>query len=167
MSGSIVPLEVFCSYANTDEPLLEKLKAHLSGLEHQGLISTWHARQIPPGTDKAQTIDAHLETASLILLLISADFLASKYCYQIEMQQGLRRHEAGLARVLPIIVRPCDWQHSPFARLQSLPRDGKPVTTWENRDQAWTDVVAQATKTREHAQFVLDCEGIVTSNGTK
>ena len=128
------PIKVFLSYAHEDEPLLRKLETHLSLLKRQGLISIWYDRQIVPGTNWAKAIDQRLEQASIILLLVSADFLASDYCYQVEMKRAMARHEPGEARVIPIVVRPCDWSHAPFAMLQSLPRDGKAITTWDNRD---------------------------------
>lgn len=76
-----VPLSLFISYAHEDELLLHELEKHLSLLHQQGLISSWHNRQILAGTDWAKAINTHLETATLILLLISADFLVSDYCY--------------------------------------------------------------------------------------
>jgi enamine deaminase RidA (YjgF/YER057c/UK114 family) len=142
MSDAPAPIKVFCSYAHVDELYLQELKAHLSVLQRQGLVSTWYDRQIIAGTNWAQAIDAHLETASLILLLVSSSFLASDYCYEVEMHRAMQRHNAEIAHVLPIIVRPCDWAHTPFAKLQCLPRDGKPVTEWSNRDSAWNDVAA-------------------------
>jgi tetratricopeptide (TPR) repeat protein len=142
MSSALTPIEIFCSYAHKDEALMQELEIHLSGLKRQGLVSTWHDRKIEAGTDWAQAIHAQLEQALVILLLVSPDFIASDYCYQIEMQRAVRRHEENSARVIPIIIRPCDWSHTPFARLQSLPRDGKPITTWENQDVAWHNVAA-------------------------
>src|SRR5579859_1006747 len=142
MSNVVAPIEVFCSYAHEDESHMKTLHTHLSMLKRQELISSWYDRQIVPGTDWAKAIDTHLETASLILLLISSDFVASDYCYEIEMRRAIERHEAGQARVLPIIIRPCDWTYTPFAGLQSLPLDGEPVVEWPNRDRAWNDVVA-------------------------
>src|SRR5713226_5126476 len=91
-------IKVFLSYAHEDEPLLRKLETHLSLLKRQGLISTWYDRQIVPGTNWAATIDEQLEQASIILLLVSADFLASDYCYGVEMQRALQRHQAKQAR---------------------------------------------------------------------
>src|SRR5581483_3359320 len=108
----------------------------------QGLISSWSDRQILPGADWTKTIDHHLETASLILLLISADFLASDYCYGIEMARALQRHEAKEALVIPILLRPVDWQGAPFAHLQVLPSGAIPITSWTLLDTAFTDVVA-------------------------
>src|SRR5215469_3613891 len=100
MSAAPTPIEIFCSYAHEDEEWWQKLETHLSLLKRQGLISLWQDRLIAPGTDWAQTIDAHLETASVILLLVSADFLASDYCYGVEMKRALERQEAGEARVV-------------------------------------------------------------------
>src|SRR5262249_26065898 len=105
MSVALAPIEIFCSYARKDKSLMEGLKAHLSGLQHQGRISLWSDRQIKVGTNWEQAVDAHLETASLVLLLVSADFVASKYCSHVEMQRAMQRHEAGVARVIPILVR--------------------------------------------------------------
>src|ERR1700730_15817417 len=136
-SGEAVPLTLFYSYAHEDELLRNELEKHLSLLQRQGLISEWHDRQILPGDEWAHDIDTHLETASIILLLISPGFLASDYCYDIEMQGALERHKRRQARVIPIILRPCDWHSAPFGSLQCLPRDGKAVTTWQNLDEAF------------------------------
>src|SRR5437868_5292900 len=114
------PLSVFISYAHGDELLRQQLEMHLSLLHRQGFISEWNDRQILAGTEWAHEIDEHLETVSIILLLISPDFLASDYCYDIEMHRALKRHQRREARVIPIILRPCDWRTSPFARLQCL-----------------------------------------------
>ena len=131
-------VEVFCSYAHEDEPYRRQLEAHLSGLKRQGLILLWHDQHILPGANWTEIVDEHLETASIILLLISADFLASSFCYGIEMTRALERHEANEARVIPIIIRPCDWQDTPLGKLQALPADAKPISTWESIDDGWT-----------------------------
>ncbi|MDQ2886576.1 MAG: toll/interleukin-1 receptor domain-containing protein [Chloroflexota bacterium] len=134
-------INVFISYAHKDEALLHDLKTHMSALERQGLIAAWHDRVIVAGSEWAGEIDARLEQASIILLLVSADFLASDYCSEVEMKRALVRHEAGQARVLPIVVRTVYWKDAPFARLQIMPTDAKPITTWPDRDEAWTAVV--------------------------
>ena len=135
------PLPLFYSYAYEDEPLREQLEKHLRLLARQRLISEWHNRQIGAGEERARQIDEHLEAASIILLLISPDFLASDYCYSVEMQRALERHKRGEAHVIPIFLRPVDWEVAPFANLQGLPRDGKSITEWENQDAAFRDVV--------------------------
>jgi TIR domain len=141
MSSVTAPIEVFCSYAHKDESLLEELEVHLSILQRLGLISTWHDRKLVPGTDWEQAIDIHLETASLILLLISADFLASDYCYGKEMRRALERHQANEACVIPILLRPVAWRGAPFERLRALPTGARPITTWLNQDEAFADIV--------------------------
>src|SRR5260370_30315226 len=118
MSGeATVALELFYSYANKDERLRKELDNHLYNLKRSGLIVDWHDRDISAGTDWEQEIDSHLNTAQVILLLISPDFMASDYCFSIEMKQALERHEAGEARVIPIILKPVDWSGAPFSRL--------------------------------------------------
>lgn len=136
------PISVFLSYVHEDEWLLNKLEAHLSGLKREGLISTWCDRQIMPGSHWAGVVDQHLEQASLILLLVSSDFLDSDYCYQIEIKRALERDQAGKAIVIPVIVRPTDWQKTPLAHLEPLPAGGRPVTDWGDFDQAFVNVVA-------------------------
>jgi len=138
------PIEIFYSYAHEDEPLRQELEKHLTLLKQQGLISGWHDRSISAGTEWANEIDTHLNTAHIILLLISASFLASNYCYHIEMKRALERHAAGEARVIPIIVRPVNWETEPsLSKLQALPTGAKPVTTWPNPptyDEAFLDI---------------------------
>lgn len=134
------PVELFYCYAHRDEPLRKRLETHLSALRQQRVITEWHDRKIVAGCDWKQTIDSHLMSATVILLLISPDFLASDYCYGIEMRQALARHAAGDACVIPVILRPVDWYGTPFAHLQSVPTDAKPVTTWTHRDEAFRDV---------------------------
>jgi TIR domain-containing protein len=133
-------IEVFFSYAHPDEALRDELAKHLRLLEHQGIIAGWHDRHIIGGTEWGGTIDSHLETAKLVLFLVSADFLASDYCYDIEMQRAMARHAAGEARVIPVILRAVDWHSAPFGNLQALPRNARPVTHWQNRDEAFYDI---------------------------
>jgi hypothetical protein len=133
-------IEVFCSYSHKDEVLWKELVTHLVLLQRQGIIRTWYDRKISAGTEWEKEIHEHLESAGIILLLVSADFLASDYCYALEMQRAMERHEARKARVIPIILRAVDWREAPFAKLQALPKNGKPVTSWSNRDEAFTDI---------------------------
>ncbi len=138
LAGSV---EVFYAYSHSDEPLREELERHLALLKRQGSIRGWHDRRINPGADWENEISAHLSSADLVLLLVSSAFIASDYCYEKEMRLAMTRHEQGLARVVPIILRPVDWTDAPFGKLQALPRDGKAVTTWANHDEAFLDVV--------------------------
>lgn len=135
------PLEVFFSYSHKDEKMRERLEAHLSTLKRENVIAGWHDRKINPGEEWKGKIDEHLEKSDIILLLISADFLASDYCYDVELDRALARHEIGEARVIPIILRPCEWPVTRFGKLQALPRDGKPVCNYPTQDHAFSEVV--------------------------
>jgi hypothetical protein len=136
-------LTLFYSYSHKDEKHRNKLETHLSSLKRQGLISEWHDRKISGGTDWKGRIDEHLETAQVILLLVSADFIHSDYCFDVELKRAIERHDAGEARVIPIIVRPCDWHSAPFGKLQAFPKDGKPITKWKPQDDAYLDIARQ------------------------
>ena len=142
-SSEPIPLsaiEVFYAYSHRDESLRDELEKHLSILRRQRVITNWHDRRIGAGKEFGGQIDEHLNAAKIILLLISVDFLASDYCYDIEMERAIQRHEAGAARVIPVILRACSWTDTPFGKLLAVPKDGKPVTSWPNRDEAFDDV---------------------------
>ena len=114
---------VFFSYSHADEALRNELEKHLAGLCREGVITTWHDRRIGPGDDLHGQIHDQLDSADIVLLLVSSDFLDSNYCYDVEMMRAMQRHERGEARVIPIILRPCDWHGTPFRRAQcSAPR---------------------------------------------
>ena len=135
------PVDVFFSYSHEDEVFRDRLEDHLAMLKRQGLINPWHDRRITPGDEWQGEIDANLAAADVILLLISANFLASDYCYDIEMARAMARHRAGDAQIIPILLTPVEgWQYSPFAQLQVLPTDGRPVSTWRDRNQAFVNV---------------------------
>jgi hypothetical protein len=135
------PVEVFFSYSHKDQRLREKLVTALAALERQGVIRGWHDRKITAGTDFKGKIDEQLDSAGVILLLVSPDFIASDYCYDIEMKRALERYEKGEARVIPVILRPAEgWRDTPFGGLVAAPTDGKAVTLWSNKDQAFADV---------------------------
>jgi formylglycine-generating enzyme required for sulfatase activity len=148
------PIKVFVSYSHQDDDLRKELGKHLSGLERRKLIKLWLDRDIDAGLEWASELDQNLEQAAIILLLVSADFIASEYCYGIEMTRALDRHEAGIAEVIPVIIRDCDWTGAPFGKLQAIPADNKAVTTWGNgdqyaRDTAWKIVSKEIGKVAE------------------
>lgn len=140
------PVKVFVSYSHRDEIFREELSNHLAVLRRQGIIELWHDRKISPGSGWEREVDAALTEANIVLLLVSSDFLASDYCYGVEMRQALERDRSGQTRVVPIIVRPCYWKSAPIGSLQVLPRDARPVSTWGNVDDAWLDI-ARALRT--------------------
>jgi CheY-like chemotaxis protein len=139
------PVSLFYSYAHEDEALRDELRGHLKILERRGLLSSWHDREIKPGQDWHAKIDEQLQMADLVLLLVSKDFIESDYIFGNELTVAMQRHQAGFATVVPIIVRAIDIDSDdrdalPFLSLQGLPTDLRPVTSWPNRDEAWTNV---------------------------
>ena len=135
-----VPPEVFFAYAREDKHLREELAKHLRILERKGVIATWHDFMIIAGDEFDTVIHKHLDNASIVLLLVSPDFLDSEYCYTIEMKRALERHRAGECRVIPVIIRPCSWRDTPLGDLHALPTNGKAITTWRSKDVAFQDV---------------------------
>jgi hypothetical protein len=130
------PIEIFFSYAHEDGPLMDEVRRQLILFDRQNIIRKWHDRKILPGQEWKQEIDQRLKEARIILLFVTPHFIESRYCYEIEMKEALRRHDAGEAVVIPVILRPCPWQDAPFGRLNALPEDGRALTLWQNRDEA-------------------------------
>ena len=138
-SPSKPPL-VFVSYSHEDKLLLEELWRHLGTLIKLGIIEVWDARRLQAGDHIWEQTGERLESAEVILLLVSANYLASRYCMDIEMTRSMERHEKGTALVIPVILRPCSWHDLPFGRLLPAPTDGRPVIAWPSRDKGFTDV---------------------------
>jgi hypothetical protein len=134
-------VELFFSYSHKDEAFRDELLAHLSSLRREGLIAAWHDRCIDAGDEWKGAIDEHLDSAGIVLLLVSPDFMASDYCYDVETKRALERHDRGEAVVVPVVLRHTDWGRTPFSRLQAVPKDARPVKAWADRDEAWLDVV--------------------------
>lgn len=134
------PIQIFFSYAHQDELLMNAVRQQLCLFERQLVTHKWYDRMIPTGTEWRGQIDDNLRSAGVIVLFISPAFINSDYCFDVEMTEALRRHDAGEARVIPIILRPCPWEEAPFSRLQVLPRDGEAITAWADRDAVCLDV---------------------------
>lgn len=132
---------VFFSYSHADESFRDRLETHLAMLKHEGVIEAWHDRRIVAGSALDPAISTQVERADLFLCLVSADFLASSYCYGVEMTRALERRAAGQAHVIPVILRDCDWKRSPLGKLLAVPRDGKPVVKFPHEDEAFLQVV--------------------------
>ncbi len=142
-------VRIFISYAHKDEELRVQLDAHLKLFQRTGLIDKWDDRLIKPGDEWNGEIDENLEAADIILLLVSADFLNSDFCWNKEMSRALERHDVREATVIPVIIRDAAWQEAKFAKLQALPREGKAVTLWPDRDSAWRNVADGIKKAAE------------------
>lgn len=140
------PIQTFISYCRQDQSFHDELVKRLTVLERQGLLAPWHDQCIVAGDDWKQRIEEETERADIVLLLVSPDFLHSSYCFDVEMKRALERHQASAARVIPIIARYCNWQDTPLGALQALPRDGKPIKSWLDNDEAWFDVIENLRK---------------------
>ncbi len=135
------PVKVFISYAHADEKHCNDLKDHLSVLLYNKDIEIWYDRHLIPGETWDETIREKLQTADLILLLVSVNMLKSRYILEVELEKALQQRAAGTSIVIPIILKPCDWQDTPFSKFQGLPKDAKPISTWSSKDEAYVDVV--------------------------
>ncbi|HYV10082.1 MAG TPA: toll/interleukin-1 receptor domain-containing protein [Pyrinomonadaceae bacterium] len=133
-------VEIFISYSHEDEALLKRLETHLTGLKRAGLITVWHGRKISAGVPWEEEIDKYLSNAQIVLLLVSANFIASDYCYGVEFQRAMERHKQRTARVIAVILSPCRWRDTPLAKLQVSPRGANPVTQWVDTEQAFVSI---------------------------
>jgi hypothetical protein len=135
------PVLAFCSYASKDESSLQQLRSAVAMLERQGLLRIWHFGELEPGVEWDAEIRRQLDASKIILLLISRDFMASQYIWEKEVMRAMSRHDEKTARVIPILLKPCDWKHEPLEKLQALPQGLKPISQWQDPDEAWQNVV--------------------------
>ncbi|MBE2207851.1 MAG: SUMF1/EgtB/PvdO family nonheme iron enzyme [Saprospiraceae bacterium] len=138
---SDTPVRMFIAYARKDADMLKEMRTHLAPLMHSKQVEVWVDDEINAGELWDDVIRQRLRSSDIILLLVSVDAIASDYFYDKEMADALERHRKGSARVVPMIVRPCAWKATHLAELQALPKDGKPVTSWSNRDEAFADAI--------------------------
>jgi hypothetical protein len=128
------------SYSHADEAMRNRLEKHLAMLVREGVIETWHDRRIVPGHPLDGSIMAEVETADLFLFLLSADFLASNYCYDVEMRRALERHAAGEAAILPVVLHSYEWKRTPLGKILGAPQDGKPIAKYAYQEDAYLEV---------------------------
>ena len=133
-------LRVFISYSHKDESVKQELDTHFAMLKRTS-IDVWHDRRIEAGENIDHAIDVNLLNSDIIILLVSKDFIASEYCFDIEMAKALELHHSGSARVFPVIVGVCDWHDTPFGKLNALPQDGKPIDKFPDRNEGFMQVV--------------------------
>lgn len=138
--------KIFISYSHKDEEYLKRLKSHFSTMRRNGQIEIWYDRAINAGDEFESVIFRNLENADIILLLASANFLDSEYCYTKELTIALERHSKGDVAVIPVILTDCDWKSSPFRKFQVTPKDGKPISNFEKPDKGYLQVVEEVKK---------------------
>lgn len=138
--------KIFISYSHRDQKWREELDNHLSLLKRQKIVTTWHDRRIIPGDEFKGVIDKNINDSDIILLLISPYFIASEYCFDVEMKRSIERHQNKEARVIPIILEHCDWTSAPFGKLLALPTDGKPISSFLNPHEAFSSISIELRK---------------------
>jgi ribosomal protein L40E len=143
------PIRIFFCCTNTpqDQALRDQLETHIMVLKRLNEITLRLTLKLEIEKNWKYEQDPRFQTADLILLLVSPDFIKSDYHYGIEMRHALEKHEAGNVWVIPIILRPTAlWEKTPFGKLQALPKDGKAITTQRNRDATFADIVEEISK---------------------
>ena len=139
-------IKLFYCYAHEDRGLRDQFETALAGLKRFYHLGNWYDREILAGQEWEEAITHQLNSADIIFLLISPDFMASDYCYGKEMQRALQRHTEGNCLVIPILLRPTHWEGEPFGKLQLLPTGARPITRWPDRDDAFQDVVMEISR---------------------
>ena len=134
------PIRIFLSYSHRDAALRTRLVTCLAVLNREGLIRIWDDSAIIPGRDYADTIKARLDSSEVFLCLITQNYLESDYAYDIELKLALSKKSMGEIEVIPIILTPSDWKRTPLGKLQALPQWGRPISEWDNQDQAFQEV---------------------------
>ncbi len=160
---------VFMSYSHADEAMRDRLETHLALLKREGAIQTWHDRRIVPGARLEGSIVAEAETADIFLFLVSADFLASTYCYEIEMARALEREQTGEASILPVVLHTCEWLRSPLGKFAGVPKDGKPIAKFPYPEDAYVEVAAavQAPRSGSRAEGRKDGKPSIGQQSSK
>lgn len=164
-TGGKSKIGLFLVYAQQDLELRNQLATHLSVLKRQGVIDNWYERRVVAGEEVGSKVNEHLEAAQIILLLVSPDFVASDYCYDFEISRALEKHRNREARVIPVILRPVEWMLTPFGKLQGIPQDGRPVTSWKNIDEAWLDIASSLRHVSEEMRHISSENVVSTVKG--
>ena len=133
-------LNLFISFAHEDEAMKNNLDKHLIMLKRSNKIAVWTDKAIQAGDEWDKSINEAIRQADIILLLVSVDFNNSKYIWEKELAYAIESHKNGTARVIPIILHKCEWRDMPYAMLQALPAGGKPVKSYDDEDEAYTDI---------------------------
>ena len=139
-------MRAFISYSHADMAMLDLLHKHLAQLQRDKIITAWTDKEIPAGGKFNQIISSELQQSNLFIALLSPDYIHSAYCYEKEFQTALEMEKQGTIIIIPIVVEPCDWLNTPFGEFKALPKDGKAVSTWENKNTAFLDVIQNIRK---------------------
>lgn len=157
-----MPKNAFISYSHIDESALERLHKHLAMLRRESALNAWTDHQIVPGDRLDDEVKHNLNRSEIFIALVSPDYLASNYCYEKEFQYALSLYKSDKIRIVPVILETCDWLSSPFKDFLVLPKDGKPISTWTNQNNAYLDVVNGLRRTIESSRPATRAQSIVS-----
>jgi len=143
--------KLFVSYSRKDVAYLEEFKVQTAGLRRNNVVEVWTDQEIVPGNVWEANLKAQLESADIMIFLVSPDFIASDYIYDVEIGKAIERHNRGEVVIVPVIIRPCDFSSTPLTKFQALPKNAEPISKWENRDEAWMNAVDGLKRTIENA----------------
>jgi hypothetical protein len=146
-------MNAFISYSHDDADMLTLLHKHLAQLQRDGLINTWTDRDILAGGNLDDSISKSLSNSKIFIALLSPGYIASNYCYDKEFLRAIQLQEEAELVIVPVIVEPCDWLNTPLSKFKALPKDGKSISTWENKNTAFVDVIQKLRQLIENAQL--------------
>lgn len=156
--------KAFISYSHADEKILDRLHVHMAQLKREDKITTWFDKQIPAGSDLDDKISDSLSDSQYFLAIVSADYLNSEYCYNKEFQEALKLYQKGKIVIIPIIAEPCDWKTSPLGKIKAIPKDGKPISEWTNKETALLNVIDEIRRLVETKNSTMEDNKIYTFN---
>ena len=145
--------KAFISYSHADEFIVDRLHKHLAQLKREGKITTWVDKQIFAGSELEDDISESLKNADYFLAIVSADYLSSNYCYEKEFKEAIKLHESKSLQIIPIIAEPCDWKTSPFGKIKAIPKDGKSISEWTNKEAALLNVIDEIRRLVDSKNF--------------
>lgn len=134
-------MKAFISYSHNDNNYLDQLHKHLAQLRRDNVLTDWTDNDILPGSAIDDQVIASLRSSDLFLAILTPDYINSGYCYEKEFKLAQELQKSGDLTIVPVIAEPCDWLSTPFQQFKALPKDGKPITDWNNKNTAFLDVV--------------------------
>jgi hypothetical protein len=135
------PYKIFLSYSHDDSVLLDKFRQHLTTLQRNEKIELWYDREMIPGDNLDHEISTKLEDADIAMFLVSSSFLASYYCYDVELKKIIDRKENSEVRVIPVILHHCDWLESKLGDYLGVPSNGDPISSFDDPNLAFLSCV--------------------------
>lgn len=134
------PLKVFISYCHADKKFMTEIERELAPLVRNDKIEIWHDKKMLVGSHIDRAIDSEIDSADILIFILSRDFLASEYCVSEELKKGIARASKGEACLIGVVARPCNWKDVFPSRMLALPENARAISTWPNRDEAWTSI---------------------------